>query len=122
MNIILPEVGDRPIAVYDTEKKKLILLFQNSRLCTQYTFNLDHYGISNLIRGKYVNKTNIFGKKLTFRYCTEEQRKVLLDSDYLIVDMDYDRPDFKYKPSLGNVKKVITDQQNKAAYQRKKIA
>lgn len=116
---------DKPVAVYDIEQKKLILLFQTFRTCSQYLFCQNTYPISALINRKHVNENNFFKKKLAFRYANDKQKEMLNEGEYQILDMEYDRPDWRPTPRFmnrGPIERTIMTHQSKAAYKRKKTA
>jgi hypothetical protein len=84
-------IGYRPIALYNTEKKELIAIFKYKILAARYIFEkYDCYkaqrveeSIKNL---GCINKGTIFDFKVTFRYANSKQIEMLGDSDYFITD------------------------------------
>jgi len=84
-------LGYRPIALYNTEKKELIAVFKYKILAARYIFEkYDCYkaqrveeSIKNL---GCINKGTIFDFKVTFRYANSKQIELLGDKEYIIMD------------------------------------
>lgn len=81
------------VAVYDTDKKKLILLFKSKQLCAKNCFDQTKQKLSNSvadinnrIRHKTINSNNKLNRNITFRTANDEQKAMLNDSDYIILD------------------------------------
>ena len=84
-------LGYRPIALYNTEKKELVAVFRYKILAARYLFEkYDSYkasrvecSINNL---GCISKGTIFDFKVTFRYANSKQIELLGDADYIITD------------------------------------
>lgn len=84
-------LGYRPIALYNTEKKELVAVFRYKILAARYIFEkYDCYKAQrvedSIKKLGCINKGTIFDFKVTFRYANNKQIEMLGDADYIITD------------------------------------
>ena len=90
--------NERPIAIYNCEKKELIGLFSKCSLVGRYLFepniaNRTMKVIDRLRRKSSVKKCSLFTFPVAVRYCNESQAHLLGESDYVILS-SYPEPVF----------------------------
>jgi len=83
-------IGYRPIALYNTEKKELFAIFRYKNHVARYIFEkYDCYKSQrieeSLSRLGCISKGTIFNFKVTLRYANDKQIEMLGDSDYFIL-------------------------------------
>jgi hypothetical protein len=84
-------LGYRPIALYNTEKKELVAVFRYKILAARYLFEkYDCYKAQrvedSIKKLGCIIKGTIFDFKVTFRYANSKQIEMLGDADYIITD------------------------------------
>lgn len=83
----------RPVAVYDVDDKKLVLLFCSTRKANLYIFENNIWNKAKLYDTKKLkNSKNRFKRTICFRTATSNQLKLLGDFDYLILDIRFKKP------------------------------
>jgi hypothetical protein len=78
-----------PVAVYDVEDKKLVMLFDCKGSCAVYVFDKLNYAISNYLAKKHKCNKNRFNRTICFRHATKEQMERLGNNKVLILDERY---------------------------------
>src|SRR5882757_6880488 len=86
-------------AVYDIGDQKLVAIFSSAYICGKYCFATKNRAISKYIHDKAKCSKNVFGRKICFRVATQEQKDVLGDKEFLILDPRFERPEVK---SIGS--------------------
>jgi hypothetical protein len=88
-------VDSRPVAVYDVDDKKLVLLFRNAHLCAKYISNnkVIVINITLYISNKGKCHKNRFDRTICFRTANDSQIEILGDYDYKILDERYYKED-----------------------------
>lgn len=88
------------VAVYDTEKKKCVLIFSSNNKTDKYVFDIMQYRTSRtryLVMAKGKTSNNFFKRSLAFRPASPEQRILVKDCDVYILDDSYLRKEQSMK-------------------------
>lgn len=83
------------VAIYDVDEKKLVALFRNANVCSRYCFKKTNTAIMEYVHKKTKNKSNLFARTICFRSANAEQKKLLGDKEFLILDSHFDRTDIE---------------------------
>ena len=96
------------IVVYDTTQKKPVLIFKSITQCVKYLFHhrifskIDMVKYHRLIINECCQKRkkeelNIFAIPLTYRYANDNQKEILDDQDYIVLDEGYRAIEYEEK-------------------------
>ena len=104
-----PVKNAEAVAVYDTEQKKLVLLFASRSQCGQYLFpnqprELAANKVKQAVAGKFKNKKNIFGVELAFREVSQKYNSLLQGSEIVILDPQFDSTIYRQNKSSKAIK------------------
>lgn len=101
-------IAGTKIAVYDPSKQSAVLLFSSMYLCIQYCFShvvkgrddiANHYYLVNVrcCQQKQKEDKNVFGVPLTYRLMNDEQKKLIGDAEYVVLDEQFKNKSFEHK-------------------------
>lgn len=81
-----------PVAIYDIEDKKLVLLFKSCCAASKYIFDSDRFGsnVNSGIKKRSKCRRNRFNRTFCYRQATAEQVAILDGQDMLCLDQRYE--------------------------------
>ena len=115
MNITPTTIGNAnrmgtKIVVFDTEKKKAVLVFKSLYLAANYLFGhrilkeADRNNFISLINRcndkKKKEEKNIFSTPLTYRVADEKYQEILGDNDMVVIDGNYKNETYEAKKEI----------------------
>lgn len=81
-----------PIAVYDVEHKKLVIVARSPIILGRYCTDTPQFErhVNRYINDKMKNRTNRFNRTIAYRLANTQQRELLGASDIVIFSKEYD--------------------------------
>jgi hypothetical protein len=89
-------IGATPIAVYDTEQKKCVLVFRTVKSASVY-LDVPKSTVLTHAQKKIKTATNFFAKELAFRCASDTQKELLKGKDYVCLDESFNREEMVLK-------------------------
>lgn len=82
--------NDRPIALYNCEKKELIGLFKSQVLVSMYLYKERRHNIYASLKNKWKMKNTVFDFPVAARWCNNQQVNLLGSENYKILNGYYE--------------------------------